>query len=361
MTPAPMRRTATPWLVGAAVLALAAAGVWTVLRADVAADGQRVEPSRREALRDGEAPRAGRGQPAPNPLLPADGSGAGGAFQSIVDEPEDPARLARFRGRGRLQGTVLTAPSGQSLPIPCEVVLSPMRPFPGGAPPAERSVGIVPGRGDFRFEDVPLGVYELRLRAEGLDSPTLPILLIQPDATDVSVTLLAHATGAIDGRVLDAGGQGAEGLDLVLSGGSGGRQYSTATAGGGTFRFEGVRHGTYALYLGSPQHPLGTPREVDVRAPFTTLPDVVLPPLGELLIEVIDGRGAPAANVPVTGWGEPAGSLSVRTDSHGRALARFLPPGRYRLVVASAQHETAWERTEVRAGERIESRLELTR
>jgi hypothetical protein len=165
----------------------------------------------------------------------------------------------------------------------------------------------------------------------------------------------------LDGRLLDASGQGAEGQTVVLVGASRSRQYSTTTGGGGAFRFEGVRHGTYALHLGSPQSPLVLQREVEVRASLTILPELLLPPLGELFIEVVDERGAPARMIPVSGWGEPAGSLSVQTDNRGCALARFLLPGWYTLVVAQAQHGQARERIEVRAAERAKLRLKLSR
>ena len=343
-------------LIGAIVIGLAGGGAWMILQSGAAPDPPRTQPIRTEAPGDGEASGTAREQLAPDPTLTGDLDAPPEALVVAWDS----GRLERFEGRGRLRGTIQLSPSDLLLPRLCTVVLRPAQPFPGGQPPEDRSLAIDAGHRDFLFEDLALGEYELSLEAEGIDTSMIRILLIKPDATDVSVQLVAHAAGVIEGRVVDAADRGAEGLAVLLVSASRGRRYRALTDGEGAFRLASVRHGSYRLCLGSADTPLAPPREVHIHAPLMTMAKLVLPPLGELFVELVDERGEPAGMVPVSGWGKPSGSVSVQTDSRGCALARFVPPGSYTLV-AQVPRGKVEERVEVRAGERAEIRLQLSR
>jgi hypothetical protein len=156
----------------------------------------------------------------------------------------------------------------------------------------------------------------------------------------------------IDGRVFAADGGPADGLDVWLEAKATQVRAHTTVGAGGVFRFDDVVDGEYRLWFGAPEVPLVTQVELDFRAPTLRIADRTLPPTGALEIASVDERGLPVGDVEVTGSGTPRGALRVTTGAHGRAEARWLMPGSYRLEARSADGRVARETLKVTAGER---------
>jgi hypothetical protein len=343
------------WLISIAAIAIAIAAFALYPRAPSSASAK---PDSRSSPVGGNSRVADdSARSRPNPLAAKPRSSAADALASA------PLDATRFDGRGNLRGVLVTEPPNVPLPSKWKLTVRPSRVLVAseGAETRELELG---SDGSFAFEGLPLGGYELVVDAGDLDCPPRQVLLAKPDTSDLFVRLVAHVSGSIDGRVLEASGLGAEGLPVWLEpidvgdvgdvggvGGGGGAARSVETGRGGEFRFEHVRDGSYRLALESLENPIGAPREIVFSAPHATVPQIELPPLGEMWIQAVDPSGAPLAKVEVTGFGSNGGTIRATTGADGVAKARFLPPGDYDVIAATPELGRHKERATVTAGQ----------
>jgi len=304
----------------------------------------------------------------PPPDAPGPISSAPGTRQSAHSERstppagpagEDPARSRRHDGTGRIRGYVETDPD---LPMPTRwtLVLGPS-PFLAGRERAlPRRLEVEGGEREFNLPDLPLAGYRLLVEAPGVNCTPLDVQLDR-DNNDLYVILALARAGFIAGQVLDEAGAAVEELEVWLEPRPGSERVKSLTDHLGGFCFESVRDGEYVLYLGPPSSPLLAPQQLVFRAPSLTLSAQVIPVLGRLELVVVDEFGSPVQDAELRGSGNAGGLVNARSDPSGRALVRFLPPGRYRVHARHEDFGTALKIVSLRVGEAPEVRLELTR
>lgn len=100
--------------------------------------------------------------------------------------------------------------------------------------------------------------------------------------------------------------------------------------------FEDLPDGEYRITFGPPHAPLAPAGELSFRAPSMNFPPRRIPLLADLEVLTFNELWQPLAGAHVSGYGSNGGQLELVTDDQGRGLARFLPPGRYRIA---ARHE----------------------
>jgi hypothetical protein len=107
------------------------------------------------------------------------------------------------------------------------------------------------------------------------------------------------------------------------------------TDGGGAFQLIGLPSGAGELVLGAPASPLQEPLTIELAPGWVDLGTLALPPLGSLVIRVVDEAGWPVEGAVLSGVGDRGGSLAAVSDADGAARAELLPRGMYRVF---AQH-----------------------
>lgn len=242
-----------------------------------------------------------------------------------------PAR-ERFEGRGRLRGEIVL---GTRVDMPREwtLVLEP-HPWNLGRDRARTTrVEHAAGEREFEVPDLPLAAWQVRVEARGLNSTRADVLLVR-GSPDAHVVLRLDPPGLIDGELVDAAGEPAEGVLVVLE--AHGERREARSDQRGAWRFDEVVDGLHRIWTGPPEAPLLQPLEVDFAAPSLRAPRRQLPVCGALELEVREPGGAPAVDARITGFGDPQGALRGRTDASGRLVERWLWPGEWRLQVLSA-------------------------
>lgn len=271
---------------------------------------------------------------APPPAIPS------GPEQERRDEtapvtPGGPGLPAGVRAApdGRPVGVLrgqLTLRDVPALQEPWTLVLEPSQ-FALGAELAEpRSLELPADQREFEVRDLPLAGYDVRAVHPGLNGRALPVILRKGAEEAYAVIELSPAT-TVTGKLVDAEGFGQADIQVHLRPGDTSLDQSTVTDALGHFRFDEVIDGPYTLRVGDSQAPILDPLSVQVRAPLLTLPDIELPPLGTLFIDVVDIEGFPVPDVEVLGGGTLGGRVEAVTDSQGRATATALPAGQYSL------------------------------
>jgi hypothetical protein len=240
--------------------------------------------------------------------------------------------LARFEGRGRLRGEIILGPR-VSMPREWTLVLEP-HPWNLGRDRA-RSTRVEHSNGETEFDapDLPLAAWQVRVETRGLNSTRADVLLVK-SSPEAHVVLRLDPPGFIDGEVLDADGQPAEGVLMVLEAGGARREARSDRLG--MWRFDEVVDGSHRLWTGSPEAPLLAPLELDFSAPSLRAPRRQLPPCGGLIVDVLGPGGAPMVDALVTGFGDPRGALRGRTDAFGTLAEHWLQPGNWRVQVRTA-------------------------
>ena len=243
---------------------------------------------------------------------------------------------ASFDGRGVIRGEVVAA-KGVVLPKSWDLVLEPHPFLQGSERAVYKRVELRAGERTFRVEDLPLGGYRVRAESNGLNVNGADVLLIK-GAADQFVTLRFAPSGTFDGSVIDAQGRPAEGLDVVLTEKDSKQSRTCVTDAAGAYSFAAVLDGTYTLAFGKPIAllPLET---VEFKAPALHYPSRLLPATATLRFEVLDTLAKPAAKASVRGFGAQGGSLDLRTDGEGHAIARYLRAGSWRIDVYDERDE----------------------
>lgn len=247
----------------------------------------------------------------------------GVALPAGVRPAPDGRRVGVLRGRLSLRDV-------PELSEPWTLELAPSQ-FALGAELAEpRSILLPADQREFEVRDLPLAGYDVRAVYPDLNGRALPVILRRGAEEAYAVIELSPAA-TVTGKLVDDQGFGYADVVIHLRPADTSLDRSTVSDALGHFRFDAVIDGAYTLRVGDSQAPILEPLSLQVRAPLLALPDMTLPPLGTLVIDVIDMEGRAVPDVEVLGGGTLGGKIEVRTDGRGSATANALPAGQYSL------------------------------
>lgn len=273
------------------------------------------------------APEVGRDPGGIDATGPAAGGERSGA-RPVAPLGSDRGSAPQFEGRGSIRGQV-TVPKGFEAPANLRLHIGPSDSLFGRERAEARSQETGPG--EFSFQDVPLGGYDVWVEGTGLNSRRQAVLLTQAASSPYVILQLAP-TGFVDGFVKNRDGRPARELLVTLEPRNGAERLETRTRADGFFLFDDVPDGEYGIYFGPREAPLVEGRELAFRAPSMRYPPVELPPAADVLIHTTDPAGRPLGEVRLTGFGRPSGRLELETDGAGLGWAYNLPPGRYKVA-----------------------------
>lgn len=233
-------------------------------------------------------------------------------------------------GRGSLRGHVEV--SGEDpFPRAWRLELRPSKTLARRETAETRTLEFSAGEQDFEVRELALGGYDVAAVAEGFNGLVLPVPL-EPGSEHPFVNLRLVPAGILKGRVLEPGGEPAEGIPVTLFSVAGSEVYEATSDVLGRYRFESLPDGAYELLFGKASAPLIPERRpVRFAAPSLTFPDTELPPLGTIALRVVDSLERPLEGIVVRGSGTNGGVVEGRTDFDGRLLVKHLPPGHFRL------------------------------
>lgn len=263
-------------------------------------------------------------QPKPAPTTEAYLDNPGGERSALV--PPGPAPLdtrykpeltdpARFNGRGRLLVELQAPPEFNG---PWTLVLAPAKGLFGADRAQPREHQVLTGERRVTLDDVQLGGYEIRAKADGLQGVPEYVMMALPDDIDVIQPLRLVHLGEVVGRVLDVDGAPATDFPLELQSPSGQVAQNVRSDASGHYRFERLADGEYKVAAGYPGAPLIV-REVQFAAPSLTMPDLKLPPLAPLRVRVVDAEGRAVEGATLSLSGLASGARSATTDRDGLA------------------------------------------
>jgi hypothetical protein len=273
-------------------------------------------------LRPGSEPAAAQ----PKPAAPAEAylDNPDGERSALADTGQRPLDTrykpeltdpARFNGRGRLLVELQAPPDFNG---PWTLSLAPAKALFGGDRALPRELQVLTGERRVTLEDVQLGGYEIRAKADGLQGIPEYVMMALPDDVDVIQPLRLVHLGELVGRVLDAEGAPAADFPVELQSPSGQVEQSVRSDATGHYRFERLADVEYKVAVGYAGAPLIV-REVSFKAPSLTMPDLKLPPLAPLRVRVIDSEGRAIEGAVLTLSGLASGARSATTDRDGLA------------------------------------------
>lgn len=281
-----------------------------------------------------------------------EGSGAPTTPPNPADDPRFSGAAGELRGHVEVQGD-------QPFPRRWTLVLRPSTTLIGRELAVTRRIDVEDGRQDFVVSDLPLAGYDVLAEAEGMNGLAQPVLIDRRNSTPFVNLRLAPA-GFVEGVVKDHEGLPAEGLTLTLLTEPDGPAVEATTDALGRYRFERVLDGPHQLVVGPVASPIVPERkELRFRAPSMILPDIELPPLATLELEILDLAHRSLPDVTIRGSGTNGGAFEGTTDAYGRYVARFLPPGRYRIRLEREGYEPRRVAIEITSAERQELMFQL--
>ena len=242
-----------------------------------------------------------------------------------------------FEGQARISGEI-DAADGVVFPAQWRLVIEPSLFGVGRQHAATRILDMPGNQRSFEVADLPMGGYRVYAKAAGLNCSPQEVTLFKvegyehlPGRDHVHVQLRFARAGFMDGSVLDAEGQPAEGLSITMERSTTGERRSTETTPAGMFSFRDVVDGAHRIYFGDPNRPLIPAEDFVFKAPELRYPERAVPRLASVRFTIVDelARGIPGAKV--RGWGPTP--IDTETDAYGTALVRFLPAGRYKVRV----------------------------
>ncbi len=181
--------------------------------------------------------------------------------------------------------------------------------------------------------ECPPGDYEVLAEHPGpppLSTGPLEIRLGPGAREELELRLLP--VRSLRGSVVDTNGSEVSDLPLALE--LGGKPRARANSGPtGHFSFSPLPEGDYVLIVGDPRGPI-VPRVLVRLEAESSERTVVVPPLLELEVQVVDEHGLGVGAAAVEGKGESGGRLSGETDATGRLRAGRLPAGKYRVFAS---------------------------
>lgn len=263
------------------------------------------------------------------------------------------ASPSRFQGSpGSIRGHI-EIDSAAPFPLEWKLVIGPSRTLFGREHAVERTIEFHDGTQDFEVTGLPLGGYDVRAEAEGMNGYPVSVLL-EKRASNPYVNLRIGLAGYVEGAVVDVNSVSVVNLEISLESLADKTKRTTLTDNLGRFRFERVNDGGYRLHFGYPYSPVADARVFQVQAPGIVLPPEEVPELGEIYLLALDPFGAGIINATVRGTGTEGGYVEGTTDEQGLLSVPNLRPGHYRLRVESPEGASERTRTEVVAGERID-------
>ncbi|MBM3976584.1 MAG: carboxypeptidase regulatory-like domain-containing protein [Planctomycetes bacterium] len=264
----------------------------------------------------------------------------------------------RFNGRGRIRGSVDTS-AGTAFPRSFSIIASPSRTLPGRESAEQRRVECSDTQ-EFELPDLPLGGYDVRCEAPGMNSLALPVLLERGSA-DPYVMLQLTPAGRLDGEVVDADLYPIEGLAIALQplGAAAAARRETRTDAAGRFAFDAVLDGEYRLLFGAPHSQVAPPRELVFQAPGFSFPRIVIADLHSVTVRVVDSARMPLQGARVHGSGSQGGLFDGTTDALGVFHARHLPAGRVRFRAELEGYGQAFQVLDIGPLRQRELELEL--
>ncbi len=154
------------------------------------------------------------------------------------------------------------------------------------------------------------------------------------DATTLGANLQFLPVAQVFGSIFDDRGDAVIGLPLHLRDLDGSLAASATSDGAGTFQFCSIPAGSYELLAGRGESPLRPTRVLELGAGKHVLEPLRTARLSEYRLRVVTEDGRPVAGASVEGTGRTGGGFYGSTSADGSFLARFLPPGRYRVVAS---------------------------
>jgi hypothetical protein len=309
-------------LLGAAAVGIVGALLWSGLREPTAA------PQAPPAAVPQEPP------PAPEAYLETPSARTandpGGAPRPPLPYPEELFRAERYAGTARLEVHV-TTPPGVPPPASWSLALEPSPVLLGGRHAVARRVEVEGGAASAVVPDVQLGGYLVRALADGLEAPAQQLELAHPDELDVVLRFDLRRPGFLTGRVVDAGGAPVAGIAVRVEDRAGGEARELVTDASGVYLASPLPEGEYRVLVGRPAAPLARADDVSYSPPSLHMPDLVTPPLGELVVRVVDLDGHPVAGALVEGHGLRSGPIRATTGTDGVARAPNATAGTVRL------------------------------
>jgi hypothetical protein len=284
------------------------------------------------------------------------GTGLTGRASGSVVRDAEIASLVTITASGRVTGTFLNADGSRAIPF-AQVSLS-----AGGV----QAYATTDTSGRFELTAIPVGTFSVEAFDPASNRRGRASGQLVAEGQTVDVTILQLPQGTVAGFVVTADGVTRVGGATVKLSSSGfvRTELLATTRPDGSFRFDGIPQGTFALEAedavsgakGRAEGRMsGEGEEVDL--------NVVLEPFGTILVTVRDHTGALATNaaVSVTGGGLRE-SRSGATDSGGQVRFENLPLGRYTLVgrsLADGRDAGRVEATLASADETVEVTLAL--
>ncbi|MEO8215449.1 MAG: Ig-like domain-containing protein [Acidobacteriota bacterium] len=181
-----------------------------------------------------------------------------GPLRATAYDPANPDLRGDWTGTLSVEGEQLTAFIGVAAAGFGPVTITVIDPNNGNGPVSNAEVTLLRGgaaydltssdvSGVAKFFDVPAGTYTASAysKAAGRSGSTTPFAVVNGAGANQTITL--QFSGGVDGRLVDpeAAGAGVPGAQVTLSASS--FQTRASTDATGSFSFEGVREGTFAL------------------------------------------------------------------------------------------------------------------
>ncbi|MFT5285723.1 MAG: hypothetical protein ACI8TQ_001890 [Planctomycetota bacterium] len=260
--------------------------------------------------------------------------------------------------RGRLN-----LPVGTPAPEEWELVLMPSRFYKSGNA-VERRIHFADQVVDFVITDLPLGTYDVRPRAAGMNSNWLPISLT-PESSEPYIDISMTPAGTLTGRVEYANGAPSEGVMVRVArvgflDEEDAHESSTETDLSGRYEFPSLPDGEYELRFGEDLNPLLKPKQLAFVAPSMHLPPQVLKRVGRITVVVLDDGGNPLPDVNIVGSGRPGGFIDHFTDALGECHIAGLPAGSFKIRTEHPGFQTSQKLVELVAGENAIVRFSLS-
>lgn len=187
-------------------------------------------------------------------------------------------------------------------------------------------------------------VHSLSAYAKSLASGTQRVQL-PPQRPVAEVELVLAPAAAIQGRVVDANGAGARGVDVWLVPGfvaPSGRTSAPpmtrtiATDASGSFRVESLLPGRWNVLVGTRDNPVARHNDVVLAAADVTLDPIALPQMYSVVVRVKDEQGRAVFDAAVSGKGSVGGSVEGKSDGGGQVAFDGLQAGRWRVFATTA-------------------------
>ncbi len=163
---------------------------------------------------------------------------------------------------------------------------------------------------------------------------------LPPQRPVAEVELKMQPAPAMLGRVIDADGAGARGLDVWLVPGfvtqSGHTSAPPMTRAGvtdasGGFKVGSLLPGRWNVLVGPRDNPTARANNVTVAGQDVTIEPITLPRLYSVVVRVKDEQGHVVPGVAVTGRGSVGGAVEGTSDGGGDVAFDLLPAGRWRV------------------------------